>query len=139
MTLLLDISMFDCLGLVDTWRFSKRKCSLDGQVTWKSRWGPFTLTHNPIRFNGNWRCETGDAPFCKYNVITWYINHVTWWLRSTQLKWHFAKIGGDCPKKSEDKLSLHIRWSHDKWVTWIGGWDTFTLIHKGYSKSNRSH
>ena len=25
-----------------------------------------------------------------------------------------------------------------QWVTWIIGWDTFTLDHKGYSKSNRT-
>ena len=29
------------------------------------------------------------------------------------------------------------RWSHDQWVTWLGGWDTLTLNHKAYSKNNR--
>ena len=32
-------------------------------------WGRFALTHNPTKFDGNWRCETGDAPLYKYNVI----------------------------------------------------------------------
>ena len=35
------------LALVDAWRFSKSTWSLDRQVTWKSRWGPFTLNHDP--------------------------------------------------------------------------------------------
>ena len=26
----------------------------------------------------------------------------------------------------------------DQWVTWVGGWDSLTLNHKGYSKSNRT-
>ena len=32
--------------------------------------------------------------------------------------------------KVEKKLFfLHITWSHDQWVTWLGGWDTLTLNH----------
>ena len=30
---------------------------------------------------------------------------------------------------------MHITWSHDQWVTWLGGWDSFTLNQKGYSKN----
>ena len=52
---------FCYLALVDTWRFSKSTWSLNRQVTWKSRWGPFTLTHNPNNFDGHWCYETGDA------------------------------------------------------------------------------
>ena len=37
-----------------------------------------------------------------------------------------------------DKRLLHIKWSHDQWVTWLGRWDTLTLNQKGYSKSNRT-
>ena len=44
----------------------------DRQVTWKSRCGLFTLTHNPTNVNGHWRCETGDAHFDEYNVIHYY-------------------------------------------------------------------
>ena len=40
--------------------------------------------------------------------------------------------------KVEIEVFLHITWSHDQKVTWLGGWDTLTLNHKGYSKSNRT-
>ena len=43
---------------------------LDRQGTWNSRWNLFPLTHNPTKFNGHWRCETGDIHFYEYNVIT---------------------------------------------------------------------
>ena len=35
------------------------------------RVGSFAQTHNSTQFDGDghWRCETGDAPFCEYNVI----------------------------------------------------------------------
>ena len=35
------------------------------------RVGRFARTHNSTQFDGDghWRCETGDAPFCEYNVI----------------------------------------------------------------------
>ena len=39
----------------------------------------------------------------------------------------------------EIKCFLHIMWSHDQWVMWLGGWDTLILNHKGYSKSNRTN
>ena len=32
--------------------------------------------------------------------------------------------------KVEITLFLHITWSHDQWVTWLGGWDTLTLNHR---------
>ena len=75
-----DLQVFLCVissaefcspGLVDTWRFSKNTRSIDRQFTWKNRSGSFTLTHNPTKFHGHWRCETGDVLFSEYNVITW--------------------------------------------------------------------
>ena len=30
----------------------------------------FTLTHNPVKFDGRCRRETGDAPFWEYNLMT---------------------------------------------------------------------
>ena len=110
------ISPVTFFGLVleDTWRFSKCTWSLDRQVTWKSRWGPFTLTHDPTSFNCHSRCETGNAPFCKYNVITWEMSHVTGWLQSTQLKSHLAKIGSHFTRESGNKgfFAYHvITWS----------------------------
>ena len=118
---------------MDTWHFSKSTWSLDRQVTWKSRWSLFILTHNPTKFNGHCRCETGDAHFCEYNVITWQMSHVTRWLWSTRLQSHLAKIGGHCPSEGADKVFFNITWSHNQWVTWPDGLDTLTLNHKGYS------
>ena len=135
---LISPAEFYGLTLVDIWRFLKCTWPPDRQVTWKSRWGPFTLTHNPTNFNCHWRCETGDPPFCENNVITWYMRHVTRWLRSTQRMSHIAKIGGHCLTESGDKAFLHITWSHDQWVMRRVGWDTLILNHKGYSKSNRT-
>ena len=127
------------LTLVDTSRFSKITLSLDQQVTWMSWWGHLTLTHNPTKLNGHWSSETGDAPFSEYNVIAWYMSHVTRWLGWTQLQSHLTKIGGHCPSKGEDKaFFLHVTWSYDQWVVRIAGWDTLTLNHKGYSKSERN-
>ena len=114
------------------WRFSKSMRSLDRQVTSRSRWGSFTLTHNPTKFDGHWRFEIG------YNVITWYMSHVTRWLWSTQLKLQLAKIGSHCPSEGEIKPFKKILWSHDQWVTWLLGWDTPKLNHKGYIKSSRT-
>ena len=71
--------------LVDTWRLSKSTWSLVGQVTWKSRWGSFIQTHNPTKFDDHWRFDTGDAPFCEYNMITWQMSHVKWWVWTSQL------------------------------------------------------
>ena len=125
-------------ALVNTWRFSKSTWLLDRQFTWKGRRGSFTLTHNSTKFDCHWRSETGDAPFCEYNVITWKMGHLTRSLWSSQLKSQFAKIGSHCPSKGIDKASLKkISPPHDQWVTWLGGRDTLNLNHKGYSKSNR--
>ena len=44
----------------------------------------------------------------------------------------------NCALAKVEKNFLHITWSHDQWVTWLGGWDTLTLNHEGYSKSNRT-
>ena len=33
---------------------------------------------------------------------------------------------------------MKITWSHDQWVTWLGGWNAVTLNHEGYSKSNKT-
>ena len=112
-----SFSMFDISNWVlwpcvrDTC-FSKCTGSLDRQVTWKSGWGPFTLTHNPTNLNCHWCCETGDAPFCDYKVITIYMSHVTRWLRSTQLMSHLAKIGGHCLRKVGDKAFFGISPDH---------------------------
>ena len=110
---LISPAEFCDLALVDTWCFSKSTWSLGQQVTWKSRWDPFTLTHNRIKFNGYWRCETGDAPFCKYNGITWQMSGVDRRLWSIQLKAHLGKIGGHCPSDGGGKVFLYITWSHD--------------------------
>ena len=64
------------LALVDVCCFSKNTWTPDWQVTWKTRWGTFTLTHNPTKCDGNWCCETGDALFCEYEwshdrLVTW--------------------------------------------------------------------
>ena len=40
--------------------------------------------------------------------------------------------------KVEISLLKKMSWPHDEWVTWLGGWDTLNLNHKGYSKSNRT-
>ena len=56
----------------------------------------------------------------------------------TQRKSHLAKIGDPCPSEDGDKGFFNIKWSHDQWVTWLSGWDTLILNHKGYSKSNRT-
>ena len=61
--------------------------------------GSFTLTHNPIKFVGHWGCETGDALFCKCNVITWYASHVTQCLWSTHLNSNIEKVVGYCPSE----------------------------------------
>ena len=136
-----EISSWVCgLTLVDTWRFSKSTWSLDRQVIWKSRWGPPYPNSKPYQVNGHWRCETGGALFCEYKVITWWMNHVTRWLWSIQLKPHLPKISGYCASEGGDKVfCLHITWSYDQWVTWLGGWDTLTLNHKGYYKNNRTN
>ena len=83
---LISPAEFCSLALVDAWDFSKSRWSLDQQVTWKSRWGSFTLTYNPTKFDGHWCCEIGDAPFCEFSIIIWYMSHVAQWLWSTQLK-----------------------------------------------------
>ena len=41
------------LASVGTWRLSKSNWPLDRQLTWKSRWGPFTVSHNSTKFNGH--------------------------------------------------------------------------------------
>ena len=42
-----------------------------------------------------------------------------------------------CPGEGGDKaFFLQITWRQDQWVMWFGGWDTLTLNHEGYSKSN---
>ena len=131
----ISFSLFGISSWVDTWRFSKSAWSRDRQFTWKSSWSPFTLTHNPT----SELCETGDASFCEYKLIAWYMSHVTWWLWSIQLKSHLAKIGGHCPSEGRDKtFFMNIRWSHDQWVTWVGGWDSLILNPKAYSKKNRT-
>ena len=134
---LISPTEFCGLELVDTWLFSKITWLIDWQVTWgwQVRWGSFTLTHNLTKFDDHWHCETGDAPFCEYNVITWQMIYVTRWLWSTQLKSHLAKIGSDCPSEGGDKDFLI---SHDNWVSRFGWWNILTLNHKGYSKSNRA-
>ena len=121
-----DISSWDTCGLalVDTWRFSKSTWSLDRLVIWKSRWGPFFLTHNSTKFNGHWRCEMviGDAPFYEYNVITWQMSHVTRWLWSTQIKSHLAKIGDHCPSEGGDRafFAYHmIIWLISHVTRWV--------------------
>ena len=57
-----------------------------------------------------------------------------------QLKSRLAKFGGHCPSEGGDKAFFSI--SHDQminqWTSWLGGWDTLILNHKGYSKSNRT-
>ena len=126
------------LALVDTWRFSKSTWSLDREGTWKSRWGLLTLTHNPTKFNGHWRCETRDAHFYEYNAITLQMSQVTQWLWSIPLKTCLAEIGGHIPSKGGDKDFFKITRSHDQWVTWLDGLDILDLNHKGYSKSNRT-
>ena len=126
-------------ALVDTWRFSKSTRLLDRQFTSKRRWGSFTLTYKPTKFDGHWHCKTGDAPFWEYHVITWQMGHVTRWLWSTQLKSQLTKIGSHCLSEGRDKAFLKkISWSHDQWITWLGGSDTLNLNHEGYSKSNRT-
>ena len=134
---LISPTEFCGLALAETWRFSKSMWSLDRQVTWKSRWGTFTITHNLTKFKCHWRCENWDAPFYEYNLITWYKIHVTWWLWSTQLKSHLANIGDHCPSKSGDKAFLRSR-DHMINVTWLSGSDTLKLNHKCYSKSNQN-
>ena len=87
-------------------------------ITWKSRWALLTLTHNPTKFNGHWRCETGDAHFCKYNVITWQVSHVTRWLWSTRLKPHFLKLMAVVLAKVE--IWYHVTtWSMIHVTRWI--------------------
>ena len=35
-----------------------------------------------------------------------------------------------CSSEAGDKaFFLYITWSHDPWVTWLGGWDSLTLNH----------
>ena len=48
----------------------------------------------------------------------------------------FTKFPVAIVSRGGDKAFLHITWLHDQWVTWLGGWDSLTLNHKGYSKSN---
>ena len=60
--------------------------SLDRQVTLRSTWGPFSLTHNITEFNGDGRCETG----------------------STQFWSHLAKFHGYCPSEGGDKTTFCI-------------------------------
>ena len=64
------------LALVDTWHSSKSTWSLDRQVTWKSRWSCFTLTHNPTKFNDHWRCELEMHLFA--NITRSHGRWVTW-------------------------------------------------------------
>ena len=39
----------------------------------------------------------------------------------------------------EDKAFLHISWSHDQSVMWLGWWDTLTLNQNVQQKSNKSN
>ena len=109
---LISATEFCGLALVDTGNFSKSMWSLDRQVTWWSRREPFTLIDKPTKFDGHLRWETGDAPFCKYNVITRLNSDVTQWLWSTWLRSHLAKIGGHCPSEGADKALFLISRDH---------------------------
>ena len=128
---LISLAEFCGLALVDTWRFSKSTWSLDRQVTWNSRWAPFTLTHNPTKFDGHWGCETWDAPFYKYNVITWLDG-----CSQLNLSHILLKLVTIVLEKVEIKLFINVMWSHDQWVVSPSGSDTLSLNHKDYSQSN---
>ena len=56
---------FCSLALVDTWRFSKAHDHLIKKLLEKAVEAPSPKLFNPIlnKFYGNYRCETGDAPF----------------------------------------------------------------------------
>ena len=110
---LISPSEFCGIALVDTWRFSKS--------TWRSRWGSFTLTHNPTKFNGHWRCETGDVLFA--NIAWSHDRWVTLLHSCGQLKLSHTliKLVAVVLEKVEIKSFLHITWSHDQWFTWLGG------------------
>ena len=44
----------------------------------------------------------------------------------------FTKFSGAIVSKDGDKtFFLHIAWVYDQWVTWLSGWNTLTLNHKG--------
>ena len=109
------ISEFYGLALVDTWHFSKCTWSLDRQVTWKSTWGPFSLTHNPTNFNCHWHCKTGNAPFLFVN-ITWSHDRLVTRLDGCDqlsLCQTLLKLAAIPLDKVEISIFLHITWSHE--------------------------
>ena len=133
---LISPAEFCGLALVDTWRFSKSRWSLDRQVTSVSSWDSFTLTIPSLMVIGIVILEMH-----LFANITWSNDRWVPWLDGSgqlDLSHTLLKLVAIILAKVEVKLFLHIIWSHHQWVTWLGGWDTLTLNHKDYSKSNRT-
>ena len=95
------------LALVDTWRFSKSTWSIDRQVAWKSRWGLFTLNHNPAMV-----IDAVKLEMHLFTNITWsHDRWVTWLNGSIQLNLSHTllKLVTIVPAKMEIKVFLISR------------------------------
>ena len=116
---------------------SRSTWSIDRQVTRNNRWGSFTLTHNPTKFDYHWHWETGMHLF---DDTMWLHDRWVAWLdvcSQLNLSHTLLKLVAIDLAKVEVKHFFDITWSHDQWFTSLGGWDNLTLSRKGYSKSKR--
>ena len=65
-------------------------------------------------------CEKKLVTFPLFNSFLRFSRSDPWIVKSCALT------------KVEMNPFLSITWSDDQWVTWLGGWDTLILNHKGY-------
>ena len=110
------------LALVNIWRFSKSTRPRDQQVTGRNKWGLFTLTHNPTKFDDIGLVKLEMYLFAN---IMWSVDRWAKWLDGRgqlNLSHTLAKIGGHCPSESKDKalLAYHmITWLMSHVTRWV--------------------
>ena len=102
------------LALVNIWRFSKNTWSRDQQVTGRNKWCPFTLTHNPTKFDDIGLVKLEMYLFAN---ITWSLDRWAKWLDGCgQLNLSHT------PSESKDKALLvyhMITWSMSHVTRWV--------------------
>ena len=114
----------DGLVVEEIWRFWFFRWPHNWSVMWLFVWRPLILNQHPAKFWCHGPCEYGDQTCLICYVTTWWMCHLTLWVRFPHLKLTTLLSLGSIGLV---KRFLFVTWPRYRIVMWLWGCDPLIL------------